>query len=388
MAALTAPPLRHSSTMRDTPFKSTAPIPIPNLRRVNDPPPRSPTRCYETSTDLIFDMSPHSGIDTPLMQQRDPPSVLTHTSAHYARKPLTFSTRFVTTKSPPVERPPYWEEPFLYSVPRLPPRAPLGHSRTQSARVNRSDSFEQRKSTQEPSSYSSSSSLRSFSQPRRAKPDVHDPYVAKAVQESAHVLTAAFQQSFTTATSFTQSFESPAPSHVQFKEPLSPPDSIQGWGFPPRSRRPSPIRHKRTLTGSSVISGVPRTSAAEPIVSFAQAELGRSPSSGAVARVVKVTRTTPTNSLRAKSPYPVVRGRRASTLRGHPVKISDEDIAGTLDKSQAAGKFGLEKFLPQPLPRGRALDENVCTKDENVCIKDENVERGRTRSRMRAGRLA
>lgn len=99
-----------------------------------------------------------------------------------------------------------------------------------------------------------------------------------------------------------------------------------------------------------------------------------------VTRVVKVTRTTPTNSVRAKSPYPVARGRRASTLRGHPVKLSDEDIAGTLDQNKAAGeKFGLEKFLLHPFPRGRGLDENVHA-------EDENVERGRTRSRVRGGR--
>ncbi|GJE91804.1 hypothetical protein PsYK624_079550 [Phanerochaete sordida] len=366
--------------MRDTPFKSTAPIPIPNLRRVTDPPPRSPTRCFDASNDFIFEMSPHSGADTPLTQHRDPPSVFPHTSTHYARKPLAFNTRFAAAKSPPVERPPYWEEPFLYSVPRLPPRAPLGHSRTQSAKVNGSDSFEEHDSTQAQSSYPSSSSLRSISQPRRTRPDVHDPEVAKAVQDSVHVLTAAFQQSFTTATSFTQSLESPISSHVQFKEPLSPPDSMRGWGLPPRSRRASPSRHKRTLTKSSVISGVPRTRAAEPVVSFAQAELKHSPSSGLVTRVVKVKRTTPTNSLRAKSPYPVARGRRASTLRGQPAVLSDEDIASTLEKDHATGeKFGLDKFLLHPFPRGRGLDENVNA-------EDENVERGRTRSRVRGRR--
>lgn len=373
-------PLRHSSTMRDIPFKPTAPIPIPNLRRVTDPPPRSPTRCYDTSADLIFDMSPHSNIDTPLTQQRDLPPVLTNMSTHYTRKPLAFNMRFVTAKSPPMERPPYWEEPFLYSVPRLPPRAPLGHSRTQSVKVNGADSFEEHDSTQEPSSYPSPSSLRSISHPRRAKPDVQDPEIAKAVQESVHVLTAAFQQSFTTATSFTQSFKSPVSSHVQFKEPLSPPDSVRGWGLTSRSRRTSPSRHKRTLTKSSVISGVPRTSAAEPVVSFAQAELKHSPSSGMVTRVVKVTRTTPTNSPRTKSPYPVARGLQTSTLHGHPVRIEDENIAGTLDRTHAADeKFGLEKFLLRPFPCGRGVDENVHT-------EDKGVERGRTRSRVRGGR--
>lgn len=135
------------------------------------------------------------------------------------------------------------------------------------------------------------------------------------------------------------------------------------------------------MTKSSAISGVIRTSAAEPVVSFAQAELKHSPSSGVITRVVKVTRTTPHTTLRAKSPYPAARGRRGSVLRNTSVKVSDDDLVNTLEKSQASGNFGLEKFLLNPFPEARGTDENVP-------VDDENVERGRTRSRVRGGRRA
>ena len=330
-------------------------------------------------------MSPHFPNDTPLTRQAEIPPVTrmatTHQYSQYSRKPLAFNTRFGHVKSPEVERPPYWEEPFLYSVPRLPPRAPFQHNRTQSARVNGSVSFadEELNSAHAPSSYPSSSSLRSLS--HRSKPTVDDPDVSKAVQDSVHVLTAAFQQSFSDATSFTPSFQSPVSARVQFRDSVSPPPSLHRWNTPPLSRRPSPPRHRRTLTKSSVIPGVVRTSAAEPVVSFAHAELKHSPSTGVVTRVVKVTRTTPTNSLRAKSPYPVLRGRKDSVLRGHSVRVSDEDLAGTFEKTQASEKFGLEKFLLQPFPRARGLNENAYA-------EDENIERGRTRSRVRGGRRA
>lgn len=338
---------RHSTTLRDTPFKASAPIPIPNLRRITDPPPRSPTRCHDTSSDLIFEMSPHVTHENPLTQLREPPNV-NPTTTHYARKPLTFSTRYGQPKSTAVERRPYWEEPFLYSVPRLPPRAPLQHSRTQSACLSRPASIgdEENQSTAAASSYPSSSSS-SNSLSHKTKPIAGDPTVAHPVEDSSvHVLTTAFQQSFSSATSYSQSCRSSLSPHVQFKESLSPPVSVRGWDTPPLSMHTSPLCHKRSMTKSSAISGVIRTSAAEPVVSFAQAELKHSPSSGVITRVVKVTRTTPHTTLRAKSPYPAARGRRGSVLRNTSVKVSDDDLVNTLEKSQASGNFGLEKFPP------------------------------------------
>jgi hypothetical protein len=374
---MTAPePAHYGSALRDTPYKRSAPIPIPNLRRVTDPPPRSPTRCHDFSSDLIFDMSPHTVNETPLTQQRDSLPVLIHTTntLHYTRKPFNLSSRFAQAKSPTVERHPYWEEPFLYSVPRFPP-PPVQHSRTQSARVLGSVSFaDEDHSGRAPSSYPSSSSLQSLS--HRVKPSVDNPEVSKVVQESVHVLTAAFQQSFSDTTSFTQSLQSPMSPPFQFKESQSPPPSLGDFNTPLLTGRPS---HRRTLTRSSVISGIARTSAAEPVVSFAQAEIKHSPSTAMVTRVGKVARTTPTNSFRAKSPYPVLRGRRGSVLRDRSVKVSDEDLAGTFEKNYTSEKFGLEKFLLQPFPKGRGVDENAY-------LEDENIERGRTRSRVRGGR--
>ncbi|KIP01658.1 hypothetical protein PHLGIDRAFT_131162 [Phlebiopsis gigantea 11061_1 CR5-6] len=375
MTATAPEPTRYSSAIRDTSLKPSAPIPIPNLRRVTNPPPRSPTRCFDTASDLIFEMSPHVGLETPLTQYRDLAKP-TYTTTHHARKPLTLSSRYGQPQSPPTERPPYWEEPFLYSVPRLPPRLPLQQSRTHSARLNRTRSIadEEDLLMPAPSSYPSSPSFDSLGP--GTKPVMNDPSVAKAV----HVLTSAFQQSFSSSTSSTQSFQSSLSPHIQFKESLTPSKSIHEWDTPQRYTRASPSRHRRSLTKSNGISGVIRTSAAEPVVSFAQAELKHSPSSGVITRVVKVTRTTPTCSLRAKSPYPVTRGRRGSALRNTTPKTSGESLAGTRDRSRTSEKFGLEKFLLRPFPRGRGVDENAHS-DE-----DENIERGRTRSRARGGR--
>lgn len=282
---------------------------------------------------------------------------------------LNFASRFGHVKDPARDRPPpYWDEPFLYSV----PRSPLQRIRNESARYNSSDvtavndeSQYRHSSSFAPSSVESLSPLRKITSMAR---------VSKPSQDSLPILTTAFQQSFATNASFTHSSQSPSSLQGNLHEPLSPPQSPRDWTSVKRSLRKSPIRHRRMATKSSGLSGVIRTSAAEPVVSFAQAELKHSPGSGVLNRVVKASR--------ARSPYPVVRGRRNSTYGENSLKISDEDLLGTFDSPESSEKFGLEKFLlDTPFPKGRAVDENAYG-------DDENMERGRTKSRVRGGRRA
>ena len=140
-----------------------------------------------------------------------------------------------------------------------------------------------------------------------------------------------------------------------------------------RSVRTPPTRHRKSLSTATMVSGMSRTSAAEPIVSFAQADGFET-----VARMIKGG-SRQTSPHRARSPYPVARGRRSSPLRSR-LKVSDQDLADSLQSTGLTEKFGLERFLPPGFPRRKGLDENLDTSQE------EQIERGRTRSRIRGGR--
>lgn len=376
---MTPPALtRYPSFPRDTTsHPPTAPIPIPNMRRVTDPPPRSPTR-FGASPDLIFEMSPHVSDETPLTQHRNP-LALGDIQARFAQKAtLPFASRFGHTRSPTVNLPPYWEEPFLYSIPRPPTRLPLGHNRTQSAIVQGSTRVDSRVTDEKeeltiaiPSSFTLKSLYSTDAQSVRGSDSSHSEH-----DPDDEILTSAFQQSFTSTESSRSSLSS---SKVHFQHPLSPPPSL-------RNEKPSKLpvkfpalRSKKNTVSSSGLASLVRTTAAEPVVSFAQAELKHSPSSGMVARVVKLPKESPKSPLRARSPYPPFRGRRNSAVQTRTSKISDEDIAGTLGKSDTPEKLGFERFLPMAFLRRPTADENALT-------TEETLERGRTKSRQRGGR--
>ncbi|KAI0689251.1 hypothetical protein BC835DRAFT_261795 [Cytidiella melzeri] len=362
---------RHLPFPRDAPHIPTAPIPIPHVRRVTDPPPRSPTR-YQASSDLIFEMSPHVTNETPLTMHTHS-LVFADSDARFPSKPSVpaLASRFGLTTSSNVTMQPYAEEPFLYSVPRLPCR-PLQHSRTHSAIVygsKRSNSIDKTAKETMISGFPSSFTIKSLS-----SVDANSLRRSEASDlghDDDDVLTTAFQESFTSTPSSARSSVS---SGDYFEHPISPPESIRNEKVGRPVRIPSILR-KRSNVKSKPTSAAIRTSAAEPVVSFAQAELKLSPSSGMIARVVRSSK----GSSRARSPYPPpMRGRRNSVLRTRSSKVSDDDLAGTLDNSSLAEIPGFERFLPAAFTKRQIVDENRFT--------EEWLERGRTRSRTRTSR--
>lgn len=359
---------RLSPLFRDTPYIPTAPIPIPRMRRVTDPPPRSPTR-LQSSPDLIFEMSPHVSNEIPLVQRKNT-LVSNNADTYFARKSaLPSASRLGCVKSPYMNLPPYWEEPFLYSIPKIPTRPPF-HSRTRSAVTTASrHSGPHECLTKEDLSlaFSSTISIKSLSSTGEQSASCSD--TSNSDHDFDEVLTTAFQQSFTSTTSS---------ERAHYERPLSPPASFmdeKGIGHPIRM----PVaRKKRNSAVATVIPPAIRTSVAEPVVSFAQAELKHSPSSGMIARVVKTSKDASRSPVQAYSPHLPPRGRRRSILRTRSLKVSDEDLVQTFDRTDSAEKLGFEKFLPAALQRRRASDENRLT--------EELPERGRTKSRTRPGR--
>ncbi|KAK7689783.1 hypothetical protein QCA50_006422 [Cerrena zonata] len=370
---------------RHTPFLQerhvpSMPIPIPSRRNVTDPPPSSPVRT-DSSTDLLFEMSPTSPEDAPLSQY---PS-LRHVSGNLCHR------RVNTLISRPVEkdddssenRIPYGHEPFLYSVPRIPLRLSNLHSRPQSQAFNRlqpssmsptdPEAFRpyQPHHTSVPSTaYSSPSTSVSVGQsvPRfDEKASVH--------LDDRNILTSAFQNSvissgYPSPSSLTES------EHVPSK--VSSATSLKKLQQSVRSKRGSPVRQRKSI-GAYPHSFL-RTTAAAPVISFAHAELDDLPSSYGkdTTRSTKVKYKTPPGGVRAKSPYHVVRGRKNSYLQERNLRLSDEELSGTLKYDEV--NFGLEKFLPA-FSRRKVKNENV----ESRLLVEEK-ERGRTRSRVRGRR--
>lgn len=364
---------RYPPIPRAVPHGSSAPIPIPHVRRVTDPPPRSPTR-FQASSDLIFEMSPHVTNETPLRMHTQP-LACNDCDADHARKPslLPLASRFGYTKSSTVNMQPYAEEPFLYSIPKLPGRFPMQHARTQSAAVygaKRRSSMAKVEEEDITSGFSSPYKIKSLS-----SVDAHSFHcsdTSNSDHEQDEILTGAFQQSFTSRSSSPRS--SMCSIEAYFEHPASPPVSIRGEKIGRSIRMPT-ILKKRSDLRVVAMPAPNHTSAAEPVVSFAQAELRRSPSSGMIARVVRASK----GPSRARSPYPSsVRGRRNSLLRTRSSKFSDDDLAGTLDSGLLSEKIGLERFLPAAFTRRQPADENK--------YMEEVLERGRARSRTRTGR--
>jgi len=363
---------RYSSFPRDTLNLPSAPIPIPHIRRVTDPPPRSPTR-YDSHSDLIFEMSPHVPNETPLAQHRDA-FALTNAEARFNQmSALSLASRLGYVNRPSVNPPPYWEEPFLYSIPTVPARAPLRHARTQSnvvygSRSNSSNKVEKEDLTSVPPSPFSIKTLSSVE--ARSVPCSD---ISNSDQEPDEmILTTAFQQSLTSSSS---SHSSASSAKVHFEHLISPPASSQNEKAIGHPIRMPTLRSKRSTIKGAALPTPIRTSAASPVISFAQAEFKQSPSSGMIARVVRVSKGTPKSPFRAVSPHPPLRGRRNSVLKNRGLKVSDEDIVGTLENIE---KTGFERFLPAALLRRGAADENK--------FGEEMLERGRTRSRTRTGR--
>lgn len=360
---------RRGPSYRETSHAPSAPIPIPIHRKLPDQYDES------SSPELIFHMSPHVADETPL----SPSFIFNEGGARFNQKTgLTFASRFGHVKSPSLDLPPYYEEPFMYSIPRLPIHSPPSHARTRSEVVSPKFIMED---TQDDNSLprstfsASSSSLASSLRRRMTETDTRSSDTSDVVYDSQNPLISAFQNSLTSTRSGSHSpYPSTPLGDAALVPPISPPASIRGWKGFTRSARTSPARQRKSLDKAAGV-GLIRSSAAEPVVSFAQAELKQSHDSVRATRVVKCSRSGQ-NSPRARSPYPVVRGRRSSLLRSR-LKISDEDIVGTLENPDLSEKFGLEKFLAPGLARRRGLDENA--------PDEEPTERGRTKSRNRAG---
>jgi hypothetical protein len=350
----------------------SAPIPIPHVRRATDPPPRSPTR-FQASSDLIFEMSPHITNETPLTVHTQPLSP-NDCDTDLARKPSfpSLASRFGYTKGSTVNVQPYAEEPFLYSIPKLPGRFPMQHARTQSAVVYGTKRKNSMTKVEEEIASECSSPYKIKSLPSVDAHSVHCSDTSTLDHERDEILTGAFQQSFTSRSSSPRS--SVCSSQVYYGHPASPPASIRAEKIVRSIRMPAILKKRSDLRAVAMPAPI-HTSPAEPIVSFAQAELRRSPSSGIIARVVRASKL----PSRARSPYPPsVRARRNSLLRTRSSKFSDDDLAGTLDSGLLSEKIGLERFLPAALTRRQPADENKYI--------EEAMERGRARSRTRTGR--
>lgn len=289
---------------------------------------------------------------------------------------VNIANRFGHVKSPSVNLPPYYEEPFLYSIPRIPARPPPSHIRTQSEKVEgrkaSPDTFGLVDDFSQPPALSASSPSLTSSHPHRVSLSHQTCSDTSAVGcDPQNLLTTAFQNSLSTSTSDSHSSYPPTSlGDVPVIHPISPPASIRGWRSSIRHARASPARHRKSI---GTVAGLMRTSAAEPVVSFAQAD-GFDPAS----HVVKTRGPRHSSPLRARSPYPVVRGRRSSPLRSR-LKVSDQDLADSLQNTDLGEKFGLERFLAPDFPRHKVLDENTN-------LEEEAVERGRTRSRVRTRR--
>ncbi|KAI0345678.1 hypothetical protein BDW22DRAFT_902287 [Trametopsis cervina] len=312
-----------------------------------------------------------SPTETPLTQSQQPmQSVAPNDSEAYfvQKSALPLVNPFGYTSTLAVNRSPYWEEPFLYSIPRLPARSPLQHARTQSALVRGSTSEYANRLTMAclEDSFPATLPLGSLSSTEAHSLPFSDTSYSDHQRD---VLTGAFQKSFTTASSRLSSVSS---ARVHFEPPPSPPASFRDRKLLGRS-----LRISSNKKGGAKTNGIPVTlgaSAAEPVLSFAQAELKQSPSSGTIARVVRVSK----GNSRPRSPYPTVRGRRNSVLKVRSTKLSDEDLDATLENGDLHEKMGFGRLLPTVLFKRGAADENQPI--------EEMPERGRARSRTRAGR--
>lgn len=380
MEALSAPaPTRHTPFLQERHVPSV-PIPIPSRRNTTNPPPRSPVRTG-SSAELLFEMSPLSPEDAPLARY---PS-LQHVSGNLChRRVNTLIPHLVEKDHDSSEnRNPYGHEPFLYSIPRIPLRLSNLHGQSQTEALSplQSNSFSpvEPKNPSPPyqpshgslpsTSYSSPSTSVSAGQsvPRFSeKASVH--------LEDRNILTSAFQSSV-----ISSGYPSPSSLTESDRVPskVSSSANLKKWQRPVQSKRGSPVRQRKGMGGypNSFI----RTTAAAPVVSFAQPELDYLPSlyGKDSTRGAKLKHKSPPGGVRAKSPYHVVRGRRNSQLQGRSLRLSDEELSGTLKYDEV--NFGLEKFLPAF--RRRVKNENI----ESQLVVEEK-ERGRTRSRARSRR--
>ncbi|TCD62340.1 hypothetical protein EIP91_007038 [Steccherinum ochraceum] len=379
MEAMSAPPpTRHAPFLQQQGLRiPSLPIPIPARRVATDPPPRSPDReC--SSSDLVFEMSPIALEDAPIQaigsQRQESGNI-------YQRRPyMPFSRLAACANSPDDRTGPYAQEPFLYSIPRFPPHIPFSHGRSQSEILP----VKLERSMAETADYTVDASLPHsptdsyLTSPKISKGviDVYASYVTPTP------LTDAFQNSVSSGVSFSSASFPPSPADsVPTSLPDAPAVSIQESSYA-RSTRLAATRRRETYLKGPHPTGVTRTSAAAPVLSFALAELD---STGLYPREARVgrgkPRTPPSSTLvtRARSPYPLVRGRRNSVLRERSMRFSDDDISGTLKYDRPHERFGLEKYLPAGMQKKNVKDENAIN---DVLVEKE---RGRTRSRARGG---
>ncbi|KAI0078230.1 hypothetical protein K474DRAFT_950485 [Panus rudis PR-1116 ss-1] len=358
------PPARHTPFLQELHIPSV-PIPIPMRRKTTDPPPRSPDR-QPSSSDLLFDMSPVSPKDTtlsrfPLLQHKPSGNLCPRKVKALLPCPSENGANLPTVEQP------YRPDPFMYSIPKMPLRISQLHDRSHQELRNTigaklpSSKAQSAYGEQCPSPPDSCSSIGTAI-------SHFDDLTAddkKPVQ-----LTAAFQESV--ASSITSSCSlsmrgnvgSLSPSHTRV-------DSE-------RIHKAAPSSSKKQRCFGSGPSSIMRTTAAAPVISFAHVELKHP---GMYVRDARANRTkakSPPGTSRARSPYHVVRGRRNSIRRDRGLRISDEDISGSLKYDEI--NFGLEKYLPTVFPRRAAQDENAAT------ALLEEKERGRTRSRTRGVR--
>ncbi|KAJ3548483.1 hypothetical protein NM688_g5294 [Phlebia brevispora] len=365
---------RHGRSHRETSHAPSAPIPIPSHRRAAN------RRDEASSPELIFHMSPDAD-ETPLTPLNTTLIFKETGTLLNQRSGFSFASRFGHVKSPSVDLPPYYDEPFMYSIPRLPVRSPPNHARTRSDIVDGikvvTDEVEHEKDFSQRSTFSASSS--SFTPLPSHANHTCCSATSEIAYNASNPLTTAFQNSLSSATSASPpSDASTSVDDLPFTHPLSPPASVRGWKGSSCHGRGSPVQKRKSLESTAAVNGLSRISAAEPVLSFAQAGLNDSVGSDKSSRGVKVPRSGHTSPRQTRSPpYPIVRGRRMTPLCSR-LKVSDEDIAGTLEHMDFSEKFGLEKFLVPEFHRRKGSDENV--------PDNELVERGRTRSRVRSGR--
>ncbi|KAI0785182.1 hypothetical protein C8Q75DRAFT_331602 [Abortiporus biennis] len=382
------PPLRHAPFLQNSLHAPSMPIPIPASRKVTDPPPRSPDRNH-LSSDLLFDMSPISSEDTPL-KHHHLPSIHGPSALPFHRKPYNPFTRPLGgLKDVNTDHKPYSNEPFLYSIPRIACNVTSTHARCQSETISTTKSPTEAFSPSTPVA-SPRERLPSFTA-RLSSTSISGVkstplYVSVSQEAAENPLTSAFQNSVTSETSSSPS--SPSPSHYALPERLIATEPRIRVSDPP-SNRTSPTRQPRRTTSTAYPPLFMRASAAAaPVLSFAQAELSGPMITNRSQREVRnVNRNKPksppscTSASRARSPYTFHRGRRNSILRDRSLRISDEDLNGSLTKDGRTGgareKFGLDKFANGVFPRRVAVDENAA---KDILAEKE---RGRTRSRGR-----
>jgi len=278
---------------------------------------------------------------------------------------------------------PYAHEPFLYSIPRLPSCLSLKHGRSQSE-VLSSTPLSVRKVAAMDLGSCGVGTQPKFTppSPSTASPlskcgmEVFSPYPIQAA------LTDAFQNSVSSGTSCTTSSFPPSSADSTAVSPRElPTPSTQSTGGYTKSSRLSGGRRRENVK-ITYPTGIARTSAAAPVLSFAHVEQDSTASCARDTRVGRSKAKSPPCSSfvsRARSPYPLVRGRRNSVLRERSMRFSDEDISGTLKHDRPFEKFGLEKYLSAGMQKRKVKDENV------VGAVPVEKERGRTRSRARGG---